>query len=404
VDSQTSLTMQKEITDIQKERRELYKRVVDAFGVKYGWLGSQAARELLISAATWNLQKHSNPPFRYRTHVMLAWQRGYLKSTMIREMKEVLGDDMVSIIGKVSDAAMRGSVSGGTFTPPKPLQTPIVASTEYGQTDFSDELLNVFLNQLEEGHTNVALNKIGQIPESQKKNIQNNFKGAIDFKANNEYDLHSDFVFWGATYDPSKLDDNALRSRFNVVTPEKPLDYTVTKSADNNPSVSRQLDTDTKRSVGRHLKMEKNMPTRFKPTENLYKKYNIGPRESRDIQSYMAARNWWGLDVNPEIMEDYISYLQQSRRLSTMRPEDRVFEVIFDNPTTYGEIKKRTGFSKKEIYRMMQKIGAERINLRGNTEWVIWSGMEEKQEFKNNTDNDEGNNSGGFLSDQLSND
>lgn len=387
--------MQKEITDLQKERRSIFKEIVDAYGVKYGWLGAQTARELLISAATWNIQKHSNPPYRYRTHVMLAWDRGYLKSTMMRKMKDILGDEFVSVIGKVSDAAMRGSVSAGNFTPPKPLQTPIVISTEYGQTDFNDELLNLFLNLLEEGHTNVALNKIGQLSDNQKRNIEEQFGNDIDFKQNNEYDLHSSFVFWGATYDPSKLSDDALRSRFNVVTPEKPLDYTVTMSADNNPGVLKQLSKDTIRGIRRHLKMEDSFPTDFRPPKHIYEKYNIIPRESRDIQSYMSARNWWGLEVNPDIIENYISYLQESRKISTMEPRERVFNIIFDNPTPYPEIQDKTGYTKKQIYNLLNDIRAENINIGDETEWVVWSGLSEKKKYE---DDDEDKNGGEFLS------
>jgi len=366
--------MQRSKTESQQERKEVYNNIVEAFGTKYSWLGAQAAREMLMSVASWNIQKHSNPPFRYRTHVMLAWERGYLKSTMMRVMADLMGDEMCSVIGKVSDAAMRGSVSGSSFTPPKPLKTPIVISTEFGQTDFNDELLNLFLNMLEEGHTNVALNKIASLPDNQKKNIEERFDRRVQFGANNEYDLMSDFVFWGATYDPSKLADDALRSRFNVVTPVKPLNHKITQAADNNPSVKSQLSQDTVRNLRRFIRQEKEYPTDFRPSGKMYKEFNLIPRESRDIQSYMSSRNWWGLDTNPDVMRRYISYLKESRRVSTMKPEERVFDLIFDTPKTYEELQEETGMSKRDIYKIMQRISAEKYNLGEQTQWVIWSG------------------------------
>lgn len=373
----------------QQERKEVYEKIVEAFSQKYSWLGAQAAREMLISVATWNIQKYSNPPFRYRTHVMLAWERGYLKSTMMRAMADILGDEMVSVIGKVSEAAMRGSVSGGSFTPPKPLRTPIVISTEFGQTSFQDELLNLFLNQLEEGKTNVALNKVGSLSENKKRDIEKKYDNNVKFKANNEFNLYSDFVFWGATYDPSKLADDALRSRFNVVTPSKPLNHEITQCADNSPSVNKLLDKETIRACRRAVKSEKEHPTDFRPPDRLYKKYNLIPRESRDIQSYMAGRNWWGLECNPEVMEKYIKYLQESRRVSTMSPEERVFDLVFDTPKTYDEIKEETGLRKKQIYKIMQSIGAERYDLGGDdTRWVIYSG-EGSQDPEDDNDGDD---------------
>lgn len=373
--------MQRGKTTTKEERREVFNNIVEAFGMKYSWLGAQASREMLMSAASYNIQAHSDPPFRFRTHLMLAWERGWFKSTIMRKMADVLGSEMTSTIGKVTDAAMRGSVSGGSFNPPKVLSSDIVISTEFGQTDFSDELLNLFLNQLEEGHTNVALNKIGHLGDNQRKNIENDYSGKINFKENNEYDLKTDFVFWGATYDPSKLSDDALRSRFNVVTPAKPLDPEITKAADNTPDVFTLLDNDTIRKARRFLNSDKSMPTDFRPPDSFYDKYNINPRESRDIQSYMACRNWWGLSTDPDVMRDYIEYLKESRRLSTMEPEERVFDLIFDNPMSYSELKRKTGLGRKELFKIMQRINAQRYDLdESGRQWVIWSGSDIKEE------------------------
>lgn len=366
--------MQKSETRLQKERKQVYNEIVEAFGVKYSWLGAQAAREMLMSAASWNIQQYSNPPFRYRTHLMLAWERGYLKSTMLRVMADIMGDDNTSVIGKVSDAAMRGSVSGKSFTPPKPLRSPIVISTEFGQTDFNDELLNLFLNMLEEGETNVALNKIAQLSENQREDIERRFDRRVKFGANNEFDLKCDFVFWGATYDPSKLADDALRSRFDVVTPVKPLNHEITRAADNNPSVKKQVDKTTVKDLRRFLKQEEEFPTDFRPSPSMYKDYDLIPRESRDIQAYMACRNWWGLDTNPDVMRSYIEYMKESRRISTMKPQERVFELIFDSPRTYRELMKETGLEKKRLFKILKRLDAQKTNMAGETEWAIWSG------------------------------
>lgn len=364
-----------ELTDTQRKRKKLFREVVQAFEEKYSWLGHQTARELLLSAASWNLQEHSNPPFRYRTHVMLAWEKGWFKSTMLGKMSGILGDTMVSKVGKVTDAAIRGSSSGGQFTPPKVLKAPVMVSTEFGQTDFSDELLNIFLALLEEGETNISMNKIGGISDTQRKEVQKRFDGKVDFTDENEFDLDTNFVFWGGTYDPSKLQDDALRSRFNIVTPAKPLDYEITKQADRN---NFYIDEDVVQEVRNELQSTKEMEVRFTPPENLYEKYNLEPRESAPLQSYMACRNWWGLPVNPEIMEKFIQELKKSRRLAKMSPEDRVYDLIFDNPMTYPELVDETGYDRKDLFKILDNMSqAERIhpNLSGEEQvkWVVWS-------------------------------
>jgi len=385
-----------------ERRRELFNKVIDAFGQKYSWLGAQAAREMLLSAASWNIQKYSDPPMRYRNHLMLAWERGWVKSTMMRKMATILGDEMCSTIGKVTDAAMRGSVSAGKFMPPKPMKTPIVISTEFGQTSFDDELLNLFLNMLEEGYTNVALNKLGSLPDSQKKEIEDRFDGSVQFGEQNEFTIKCDFVFWGATYDAKYLQDDAMRSRFNVVTPAQELTAEVTKSVDKAPSVLSQLQKEEVRQIRRELQLDKPVKTDYIPTDGMYKEFDLIPRESRDVQAYMAARHWWGLNVNPEVMQKYIAHLKESRKVAMMNPEERVFELIFDNPMTYEELQSETRYNKRRLYKILQRLNARQVpQADGTTAWAVHSG--DSVEYLDDDDNGDDSSSSGLssLSDKL---
>lgn len=383
----------------RNKRKELFRDVIGAFEDKYSWLGHIAAKEMLMSAASMNIEKHSDPPMRFRNHLMFAWNRGWLKSSMLGKMAKILGDDLCSVMGKVTDAGMRGSVSSGQFTPPKPLKTPIVISTEFGQTDFEDELLNLFLSLLEEGYTNVTMNKIGQLPETQKREIERRFDGQIQFGESNEFNLNTDFVFWGATYDPSKLQDDALKSRLNVVTPPKPLGGELTKQIDRG---SFNLSQKTIREVRRELKTEEESPTTFTPPAKLYKKYNMIPRESRDLQAYMAAMNWWGLDTGPDVMENYIKELKKSRRKASMDRYDRVLDLILDNPMSQNEIVRRTGFDRVEVHKLIQNLDATRVPT-SNGEPDLWAVYGSADSLDSNSTQDdeqsEESSGGGFLDD-----
>lgn len=369
----------------EKERRKkMFLEVRNAFGDKYSWLGAQVSREMLLSAATWNIEKYSDPPFRFRTHLMLKWKRGWVKSTMLRKMATILGDDFCSTIGKVTDAAIRGSVSGGQFTPPKPLKTPIVISTEFGQTNFDDELLGVFLALLEEGQTNIALNKFAQLSENQKNSIEEKFDGEVNFGEKNEFDLNTSFIFWGATHDSSNLQEDALLSRFNVVTPAQPLSGDITEHMDSSSNPLNSISTDTIRGIRRELKKDKRVDTDFQPPKKFYEKYNLNPRESRDVQSYMAARNWWGLKVNPEIMKKYIKHMKQSRKQVMLSPRERVFELILDNPMSAEELMNRTGMSRYDLHNILDDLNANRLPVKddSNVKWVIYSGDAESTKEK----------------------
>lgn len=366
--------------DERQDRKDVYTTIRDAFAEKYDFLGAQTARELLMSAASWNVNRYSDPPMRFRNHVMLTWSPGWLKSSMLRKMKKVLGDDLVSDCGKFTSAVLRGSLDGGNYSPPLVLKSPIVVSTEFGQTDFSDEeLLSSFLALLEEGETNVSLNKLAGFSESAKENVEQRFKRpdgqrSIQFREN-EFSLNTDFVFWGATHDPTQLTENALKSRFNVVTPHQPLTGEVTEAVDSAPSIEKQLTKEDINDVRRMLRSQEEVATNFKPPSKFYTHFSLSPRESRDIQSYMAARNWWGLEVNPQVMREYTRELKQSRRIADMTPAERVKSLIFDNPLTYDEIMAETGYSKVEIHNIFNEIGAKRAGMnRDETKWVVRSG------------------------------
>lgn len=379
----------------KKDRREVYEEIRDAFAEKYSFLGAQVARECLLSAASWNIEKYSNPPMRFRNHVMLTWEPGWMKTTILMKMREVFGDSLVSTCGKVTEAVMRGSVEGGRFSPPKPLRTPIVISTEFGQTQFEEELLHTFLNLLEEGRTNVSLNKIAQLSESEKENIQEKYGDEINFKSENEFDLSTNFVFWGATHDPSLLEENALKSRFNIVTPAQPLTGEVTEAIDNAPPVKKLISQDTVQSVRRMIKSDQEVSTNFRPPSSFYSEYALTPRESRDVQSYMAARNWWGLSTDPDVMEKYIQHLKKSRRMASLSPDEKVLDVIFDNPTSYEKLQMKTGYSKIELYKILQRLDAKRAGTDAETtEWVVRSG-ETKLDFR---DDKQDTDADGFLS------
>jgi hypothetical protein len=374
--------MQKNKKEIKQKRKRIFKEVVQAFEEKFSWLGHQAARELLLSAASWNIEEHSNPPFRYRTHVMLAWEKGWFKSTILRKMRGIMGDAMTSKIAKVSDAALRGSSAGGEFTPPKVLKAPILVSTEFGQTDFSDELLNMLLALLEEGETNVALNKLGGVTDKQRQKVQKDYGGKVSFTDTNEFEFETNFVMWGATYDPSKLQDDALRSRFNIVTPAKPLDHQITDCADHNHF---HIDSDVVKNLRDELRRDMEMETNFTPPKKLYKKYNLEPRESAPLQSYMACRNWWGLEVNPDVMEDFIQHLQRSRKLAQMNPEDRIFDLIFDNPMTYEEMEKETGYNRRNLYKILNRMNEAEKRPSSmfdddRVRWAIFSSQKKEEE------------------------
>lgn len=364
----------------RQERKRVFKEVVQAFEEKYSWWGHQMSREMLLSLASWHIEKNTEHYLRMRNHLMIYCPPGWGKSTMLRKMRQLLGDDMCSKIGKVTGAALRGSVSSGSFNAPKPLKTPVMVSTEFGQTNFEDELLNMFLALLDEGETNVAMNKIGNIGQNQRKNIQDTWDGVSFTDSGNEFDISTDFIFWGATYDPSKLQDDAFRDRMRIVSPQQELNSDVTKAADHNTFT---INSDTVTEFRQMLQDPVESKVDFTPPDAIYDKYDpLSMRESRDLQSYMASRHWWGLEVNPELMDNYMQELRHDRHLSTLDNKEMVLDLIFDNPMSYDDLVEETDLTKKEIYKINNELNAKQINAGGEGEikWVVSSGDSDYKE------------------------
>lgn len=60
-------------------RKKIYEEIVQSFSDSYFWLGTQFSKEFLLSAASHSLQKHTNPPFRIRRHLLLYWAAAWTK-------------------------------------------------------------------------------------------------------------------------------------------------------------------------------------------------------------------------------------------------------------------------------------------------------------------------------------
>jgi hypothetical protein len=367
-----------------EERKEVFTDIVAAFSESYGFLGEQVATECLMSLATWNMERHSDPPIRYRTHIMLTWDPGYIKSTLLRKFKLLLGDDMVSKCGKITEAVLRGSSAGGSFSPPKVLKAPILVSTEFGQTEWEGELLGSFLALLEEGETNISLNKFAGLSDVAKRDVTEKYHGDIEFTADNEFDLYTDFLFWGATHDPEQLQDNAMVDRFNIVTPKEPLTGELVEQVSKSPPLTETLSKDTIQSLRRIVSCEKEADVDFEIPSALYRKHNPSFRLARDVRSNMAARHWWGLQSDPDVMDAYMQHLKESRKKASMNKYERVQDMIFENPLTWDEILERARLPETELNHILQNLDVtHHPGPDGETQWVI------RNEFKNSSSNTE---------------
>jgi hypothetical protein len=87
-------------------------------------------------------------------------------------------------------------------------------------------------------------------------------------------------------------------------------------------------------------------------------------------------------------MKRYIEHLKHSRRIASMSPEERVFDLIFGDPKTFDEIVEETGYSEKEVYTYLDRLDPQKIPVEDGIEWVIYRGDEGSSQTDNNDEDD----------------
>jgi hypothetical protein len=353
------------------KRSEVWDNIIEAFQDKYSFLGEQFAEEFMLTCASWNIQEHSLPDYRIRRHLLLFWIPGWIKSSLLMKAYNVLGDDMCMHMTDVSTAALRGTVESGKFMTPFTLKRPFAVCTEFGQLSSSSdtEIIQKLLNVLEEGVVNVSLGKISWLTAGQRFEIEQ--KLPITFIDDNTFTYKTNWILMAGTYNKKYLVDNALESRFVVMTPKKVLDSSLAKYI--NRADPFHLDLDTVNTFRTELlSTDKTDVTVDLPDEVYDMHPELTMRDTSYLNSYILCKEWWGQDVSKE---DIINRAQQyldSRMSLWSTSQEKLFSCIEQTAKTMGEIMSETGLKKDEIVKTLKAVGARAtIDKEGKKRWII---------------------------------
>ncbi len=353
------------------KRIEIYDKIVSAFEHDFSWLGKQFAEEFLMSVASWNIQQFSNPPFRVRRHLLLYWKAGWLKSSLLTKAFVLLGNDLCTMMSDVTNAALRGTVDYGKFVSPFTLKRPFSICTEFGQITSggdSTELVQKLLNVLEEGVVTVSLGKISQLSKTAKDKAEEEY--GITFIDDNTFTYRTNWVLLAGTYNKRFLIDNAFESRFNLVVPEKPLNSLLTKHIVN--TTPQLIDEETKYEFRRAIVEKNEVRSDVKlPDEIFDLDSELDPRRCSYLLSYKMCRAWWGIKTESEQLINLLTELKKRTDSIWKSADDKVFEVIENEPLSADEIAKVTGLSKRQVYYSLKNIRASRIIEDGKAKWKI---------------------------------
>lgn len=353
------------------QKHEVYEKIVAAFEHDYGWLGRQFSEQFLLSCASWNIQQFSFPNFRIRRHLLLFWQAGYLKSTLLVKAYELLSPELCTIMTDVSLAALRGSVDFGRFVSPYTLKRPFSICTEFGQVVAgyeSTEIIQKLLNVLEEGMVTVSLGKIGSLSALDREEISKEY--GITFIDNNTFTYKTNWVLMAGTYNRKFLVDNAFESRFVLMIPEKELDNNLTKYINN--TKPEGIDVALAAEFRRHVLDPVSIPLEVKLPDEIYaEESNLTLRQSSYLLSHILCKSWWGVKVDAQEIIDLAKTIKVHSDSVWRSADDKVFDAIDSASKTADEIKKETGLSKRQVYYSLRKIHASTVLEEGVRKWRI---------------------------------
>jgi len=365
---------------------EIYSDTIKSFNEKFSWLGEQFAKELLQVIATNTIQYFFKFKTRIRDHLLLFWEPGKGKTTLMREAQLILSHNLSFIMQDLTKAAFRGSLesiskSEVQFVPPECAIRRFIFVNEIGKITKSQEateLHQLLLSALEEGQMSVSLVKLVKLNEDQRNAISRTYNIDFDIQnpANMRYNVSSSFIV--ATYDKKYLLDDAFVSRFNVMIPIRKFDNDLIRKIMQNTSVDAGdkpiLDQHLLTSL-RHIIEIKPGPIVMNQVVNVWKndlpeivyqflnEHNItlDLRLARDLKSYMTSLIFWQQEITDDLLINRLKYIFKVKKILRTTLEDEIVNILAqgklsDKSLTYKEI--------------LNSLSSLRINVEGNEEAV----------------------------------
>lgn len=369
-------------------RRQVYDQVVKSFQDKYTWLGRQFAEEALLSLSSWNIQNfndpnyvgdrdaemnwiRTSPEYRARKHLLLFWQPGFIKSSLLLKLRDLLGNEICGSVTDVTTAAIRGSVESGRFKAPVCLKHPYTICSEFGQlvntSSDSSELIQKLLNILEEGRVNVSLVKVAQLLESERERAKREY--GVKFDDENNFEYKTNWIMLAGTYNKKFMKDNALESRFNIMVPEKRFDADFTRYVCNAPAFD--FPDEYKIALRNHLLDDTPMETKVYLPDEIHEA-GLTMRDLSNLQSRVICSKWWGIDISDRDMITYAFKMKENQKSVWESEDDKVFNSVFMTPKTLEEVSKETGLPIRQVFISLKRNnGANRIVEEGKDKYVI---------------------------------
>jgi hypothetical protein len=325
------------------DKGEIYGEITAAFKHKFGELGLQFAEELLTSIASANIQHTFLEQLgheRIRSHVLLYWQQGWLKSSLLMKARDIIGEASVELISDISKAALRGTVEYDAdnepqFNPPKVLRAPFIIATELGTLtgkglSGGEDLNQILLQILEEGIVNVDLSKFVKLTEEYREFLRKQYP-TLKFKGSTGIEYKTDCVWLGATYNSKYVVDSAFSTRWEIMIPKVELNSELTKYVDRHRWLLPQ-DINAKVQHLLHREAEQkyfDLWYEDLPDAVYDVNPNISPRFARAVKVFkLCNRMYWDFDASKKELVERMRHVIHSQARSRQSTKEDIQDFL----------------------------------------------------------------------------
>ena len=355
----------------------VYFDVVKYFKELFGVLGEMASDELMLSLASWRLQKtlpKSIDVGRIRKHVLLFWRKGWLKSTILRVFSDLLPNFIrKTFLSDASRQSLTGSAVGDKFKPPEFKVNDIIIIPEMTSIfdNFDSKFIGAFLTALEEGRIAVSYVKFSNLSEEEIVDAFGEYEIVIR-NGRIEYDVDS--VVWCGAHTYATLERHlrdAFIDRFTVVSPEPDVF--------NNEFVNKVLGF--KRDLSFEISLRANIEKKLNSIKFDIDDYNyifsivkevcsdfyqpISPRFISEVQKTGVSFYAWNDTASKSEIVEYITDKIIKYSKASIPVDDKMVSLLRSRPVSVDELKEFSDYGFTDIYKFLKRIGAKPIT-RGN--------------------------------------
>ena len=341
----------------------MFDEIIKYFSkVYFPAIGKKVIPVIIYSAICQKWQKlEKKNRFRYRLNLMLQWESGYFKSSILEQVASFF-PFKANMLTTGTAAAIRGSFNDGKFFPPELLISDVLIFPEFTAILNADkDVQGQILSAAEEANIRVALVKAGKMTDKTIEDIESYGAKVVDKRLV----YRNKATLWTATHTIDSLSEfnrDALLSRFFMVQikhleipknlwkkdPRKHVNVPFEKE------IAEWFDSIyLKRSKPDHEFCESVIAV----LGNGYvSEDEPKPREGNDIRRMILAHH----DMFPDEDNVTVAYIMMKHLDNQLAKTSReiIIDFIFHRPKTVKEITDFTGLKKSNIFNHLKRNSA----------------------------------------------